>query len=553
MRLYIKFVHILIKSVEFSDDEKKRKKIFNAVMGFIAMFGIMLPVSFFVGVVIYALTGGLIQLGLAERGVELFLHLISVFSFVFGINVIYNVFYFTGDIESLLPLPLKPYQIVSAKFTAALISESMMQFMVVFAAMAGYIIAAGLPLWTWLIAVICMLTLPVVPLIYCGIIALVTMYFTRIIRGKDIVNKITGVLTILIIIAIVVLCGNLSEFNAESLTQSIASDNMLLKVMNIIFPHVQFIVMGMAGGNPFGLLIYVAINAAAIALFLFLAQLLYYKGVVSISGANTGKMLEKAAEGLKDLKSRNVSVSYFKKELLILVRTPAYFMNCIVINIVWPILLYLVYVLQGQNNFLGKFFTDLQNGSATAGLVFVLCVSAISVLITSANSIASSSITREGSHFAFMKYIPVPFMTQINIKACVAVLISGIGMLVYVIIAGIIFSLDPMFVVFCCLISVFSVTFAAYFGIYMDSVNPKLVWDDEVNALRGNYNIFYNMALSILLEAVLCVIAYLLFNFAGVSEVALEIGLMVILVILCIVSYMLCKDRAVENIYETAG
>lgn len=44
----------------------------------------------------------------------------------------------------------------------------------------------------------------------------------------------------------------------------------------------------------------------------------------------------------------------------------------------------------------------------------------------------------------------------------------------------------------------------------MDSINPKLVWDDEVNALRGNYNIFYNMALSILFVAVLCVIAYLL-------------------------------------------
>lgn len=46
MRLYLKFVHILIKSVEFSDDEKKRKKIFNTAMALIAVFGIILPVSF---------------------------------------------------------------------------------------------------------------------------------------------------------------------------------------------------------------------------------------------------------------------------------------------------------------------------------------------------------------------------------------------------------------------------------------------------------------------------------------------------------------------------
>ena len=79
----------------------------------------------------------------------------------------------------------------------------------------------------------------------------------------------------------------------------------------------------------------------------------------------------------------------------------------------------------------------------------------------------------------------------------------------------------------------------------MDSINPKLVWDDEVNALRGNYNIFYNMALSILFVAVLCVIAYLLFSFVGVSEIMLEI--------FCKISYLLCKTRATKNIYETVA
>lgn len=148
MRLYLKFVHILIKSVEFSDDEKKRKKIFNTAMALIAVFGIILPVSFFVGVVVYTITGGLTQLGGQEQGIALFLHLISAFSFVFGLNVIYNVFYFSADVESILPLPLKPYQIISAKFTAALISENIMQFMIVFAAIVGYIFAIGLPIWS---------------------------------------------------------------------------------------------------------------------------------------------------------------------------------------------------------------------------------------------------------------------------------------------------------------------------------------------------------------------------------------------------------------------
>lgn len=552
MRLYLEFVHILIKSVEFSNDEKKRKKIFNTTMAIIAICGIILPVSFLVGVIVYAITGGLIQIGGQEQGITLFLHLISAFSFVFGLNVIYNVFYFSADLESILPLPLKPCQIVSAKFTAALISENFMQFLIVIAAAAGYILAAGLPIWSWFAAVLCMLTLPIIPMVYCGIIALITMYFTHFIRNKDRVNKITGLLTLLIIFGIVVFCGNVSDFSAESLTNSIINDSTLLNVLNIILPHIRFIVAGISG-DIIGVLIYLAINIAAVILFLFLAELMYFKGVVGIGGANTKKNTSNLGGTIEKLKSKAVSISYFKKEILILIRTPAYFMNCIIINLIWPILLYLVYALQGNDNFLGKFFKDLSSGNAVAGLIFVFCASGISVLITAANSIASSSITREGSHFAFMKYIPVPFMTQINIKASVAILISGLGMILYVIIAGIIFSLNTIFIVFTCLISLLSVIFASYFGIYMDSINPKLVWDDELNALRGNYNIFYNMALSILLVAVLCILAYVLFSFVGVSEVLLEIGLMLALIVLSGVSYMLCKTKATKNIYKTAA
>lgn len=552
MRLYLKFVHILIKSVEFSDDEKKRKKIFNTTMAIIAGFGIMLPVSFLVGVIIHTITGGLIQVNAQEQGITLFLHLISAFSFVFGLNVIYNVFYFSADVESILPLPLKPYQIISAKFTSALISENIMQFLIVISAMAGYILAAGLPIWSWFAAILCMLTLPIIPMVYCGIIALVTMYFTHFIRNKDRVNKITSVLTLLIIIGIAIFCGNMSDFSAEAFTQSIASDSKLLNVLNIILPHIHFIVSG-TSGNILDIFIYLAINVLDIIIFLFLAEHMYFKGVVGICASNTKKSSVNTDKSFRKLKSKAVSLSYFKKELLILTRTPAYFMNCIIINLVWPILLYLVYALQGPDNFLGKFFKDLSNGNATSGLIFIFCASGISVLITAANSIASSSITREGSHFAFMKYIPVSFLTQINIKASVAILISGLGMILYIIIAGIVFSLNTMFIMFTCLISILSVIFASYFGVYMDSINPKLVWDDEVNALRGNYNIFYNMALSILLEAVLCVLAYLLFNFVGVSEVILEIGLMIILVVFCIMSYLLCKTRAIKNIYKTSA
>ena len=186
MKMYLRLVSALIQGVEPSDKEKKRNKAFYVVMTIIAGFGIMLPMTFFVGVIIYALTGSLkaLELGTTQNGVELFLHLISAFSFIFGLNVIFSVFYFSGDIENLLPLPLRPYQIIASKFTAALISESVMEVLVIIAALAGYIIGGGLHFYSWIIALIGTLTVPILPLVYCGILCMVVMYFTRFVKNN---------------------------------------------------------------------------------------------------------------------------------------------------------------------------------------------------------------------------------------------------------------------------------------------------------------------------------------------------------------------------------
>ena len=121
-------------------------------------------------------------------------------------------------------------------------------------------------------------------------------------------------------------------------------------------------------------------------------------------------------------------------------------------------------------------------------------------------------------------------------------------MLIYVIAACLWLNTGIKFTLFSCLLSLLSVSFATYFGIYMDSVNPKLIWDDELNALRGNYNIFFNMAMAIVIEAVICAGSYLLFRFTGIGSITILIMLFVLIMIMNAVSYLLCDYRATKNI-----
>lgn len=549
MKMYLRLVSALIQGVEPSDKEKKRNKVFYVVMSIIAGFGIMLPMTFFVGVIIYALTGSLksLELGTAQNGVELFLHLISAFSFVFGLNVIFSVFYFSGDIENLLPLPLKPYQIIGSKFTAALISESVMEFLVIIAALAGYIIGGGMPVYSWLVAVIGMLTLPVLPLVYCGILCMIVMYFTRFVKNKDTVNKITGVFTFVVIAGIVFLISR-SGFDTNELIKAMSSpDNAVLGVMNCIFPHIQFLVNSMELASLWQILVYLAVNAAAVVVFMLLAQVLYFPSVIGI-GQGAAKSRKSSAALIAKMKKHRPSLTYLSKELKLLIRTPAYFTNCFMINLIWPIFLYLIVVMQGQTNFLESFIYGIHSGNEETVLLFMLGIVAASVLVTAVNCIASSALTREGKHFAFIKYIPLPYIAQINVKALVSIIISGSGMLIYVIAACIWLRTGIKFTLFCCLLSLFSVSFATYFGIYMDSVNPKLIWDDELNALRGNYNIFFNMAMAIVIAAAICAGAYLLFTFTSLGAIIILIMLFTLIMILNAVSYLLCYYKATKNI-----
>ena len=121
-------------------------------------------------------------------------------------------------------------------------------------------------------------------------------------------------------------------------------------------------------------------------------------------------------------------------------------------------------------------------------------------------------------------------------------------MIIYVIAAAVYLNMGIKLTVFCCILSLLSVTFVSYFGIFMDSVNPKLIWDDELNALRGNYNIFFNMALAILLEAATCAAACLLFTFTDLGALIIIIGLFILLMALTAMSYLLCSYRATKNI-----
>ena len=111
-----------------SPPQDKRRKVMITILSLFGIFGVLLPVSIAVGVLVNLMTKTLAPIGCETLGIQLMFDIICLFTVIFGINVIFNEFYFSNDIEFLLPWPLRAYQIAASKFTAAYYNENMMHY-----------------------------------------------------------------------------------------------------------------------------------------------------------------------------------------------------------------------------------------------------------------------------------------------------------------------------------------------------------------------------------------------------------------------------------------
>ena len=547
MSNYLSLVKVFLRSLSMKDANDKKKKTINKILvGFVSIF-VMLPFALICMFFVMSMTGVLKEYGYATIGLEVMCIVISIFSFVFGFNVILNEFYFTGDVENLLPLPIKPFQIIAAKFSAAFIAETLMQLIIVIFSVIGYYFGAGIEFHYFILGILGMITLSLIPMIYCGIISILLMSFTKFIKNKETVKKIGLGFVVVLLLGAIYALGGLTDFNVDTyIKKFVNGDKSLLYTMRWIFPHIHLFIDTISSGSILSLLLYILVNILYVLVFLGLAQALYFKGLV---GLNTGDTASKKGNSIEDIKIESPMKAYFKKEIFILFRTTAYFSNCILINFIWPLLVYVIYKLR----FSSVSFCELEKLARSCNgeflTVILLLVVSISILLPAINSIAASSFSREGKNFDFMKTVPLEYDKQITVKALVSISVAFIGFNLFSIIFFVSIGLPLVMILFFVLVSFLCILFVTFLGIVIDSINPKLIWDDELNALRENSNNFIVMGIVLLLFGLFLGGGYFLYkNNYGIDTIAIVI--FSILFVLNILILILNKKFTVRNILE---
>lgn len=520
MSNYIALTKVLLKNSLSSFSAKKSKGWMNSNVKNIALMVIiivsMLPLVGGIAAMVWGSYGVFKALG--QEGLILAAGLLSVGMIVlfFGVFYVMNVFYFSKDVETLLPLPLRPSTIMAAKFTVTLLYEYLTELVVLAPILVAFGVASHAGIVYYLYALLAFLTMPIIPLIYAGILNMLIMRFTNIGKNRDQLRMIGGVIAVFLAVF-----GNMKiqsiasrASDPEQLkTMLLSGNNSLINTVSGVFPTNKFLTLGLINsGSLNGLvnvLIYIAISALLITLYLSLGEQLYFKGLIGISETKSKRKKLTTEQFEKSVVKTSIVQSYTMKELKLLFRTPVYFINCVLFNFLWPVILIIPMVAQSQNGEQLDQFKSMISAGTYNGMVLAIFFAAL-LFASGTNGITATAISREGTNIFVNKFIPVSYTEQIMGKVMSGVVLGMAALASLLIAAVIIFGLSPVMIVLVIVTGILAVLFTSFVGILIDLNYPKLYWDNEQKAVKQNINLMVSILLSVVACAIVVVPAIIL-------------------------------------------
>ena len=459
----------------------------------------------------------------------------AVIIFLFSIFAIPSVYYFSKDIDHLLVLPIKPEVILTSKLAVCIVYEYLFAAAVLVPMYISFILQIGFSFLSFLCFLVIFLTLPIYPLVLSSVLTMVIMRFVPFFNNRDRFNLIGGIIVVAAALGLSFWMQTMETEDMSAVLMALMDgNNSLMQFGTMLFPFVPSAALSCFHGDLLQLLLYLGITAISLVVFLICGKLLYFKGAIGGSETSHSRHTFDQKQ-LSESRHHSVFRTYLIKEFKILFRTPVFFTNCVLTALLMPIILTVAVYTSLQGMDLRAFITPQLLESIPNLWCYVLVISfLVGSFMGGINMISSTSISREGTNAYFMKFIPVPVETQAFAKAACGIIISAVSGWLLLIPLHLVLSypiyLDLIFVVG----SLVSVIMTNLFGILIDLLRPKLVWEQEAAAVKQNLNGVISILLSFLLAAVCFGLLYI-----GWDQVLLiAIGLLVIQIVLSFLLYM---------------
>lgn len=438
----------------------------------------------FLGYQAYGLVG---PMGLNESFFSVLFLASGTFTFVFSVPSILSTFFASSDINDLLPLPVTPLAVSVSKALSALTTSYAWTLLIVAGPLAGWGVASGAGVSFWVALLLAIAFAPMMPTAYAGTLSIFIASVFKWVRRKDVITTITTVLTLGVSVGLFFVSRTLSSTSAaDALT--LLSDSLGSSLS--VFPAYGFLVSALVRPDPLGCLLFVLISLLSFVVFALVTRVLYLRVITSLT-SSSGKTDVYAGQATQAQASAFSALLHV--ELNKVTRNSPVLINYVVYPIaVMPVLMALNFS-TGTMDGLGDSLAKLGDSTTMLAGIGITLITLLANASALANRIAATAVSREGSNWIYMKYIPVPMNLQIRAKAFIAFAVNAVVALLFTVFALFILvgalRIDALVVICGGIHMLASGWLTTCVGMWCGSRHPSVDWgnDDEVNirALRG--------------------------------------------------------------------
>ena len=425
----------------------------------------------------------------------------ELFILLFGLYYVISAFYFSRDLEFLVPLPLKPFEVMASKFAVIMINEYLTVMIIVLPVLVGYgVMSRGGPAY-WVNGLLVYLLLPVIPLAVVSLLVVALMRVVNFSRKKDALILAGSVLLIALGMGVQLAAGRAGHggLDVQAATRFFTSPDSLLNVVGSRFPPSIWATKAVAGGFSAeglgNLALFAGVSLAFFAAILLLGEKLFYRGLIGL-GEVSGRRrsLTRAQMTQRVSSGRHAVRAIFIREWRIMNRTPIFLLNGTLVVLIVPVVLLLM-VRTGSGR--GDADSLVKMMTSANPLFVILTSAAFMVLCGSLNGTSSSAFSREGVQFWISRTIPVAPREQVAAKFLHSYLVAVLGTATASAAAVWVLHLRPVHLLAAAGLSLVAGVLLTSVGMIIDLARPLLDWTNPQKAIKQNLNVLLAMCADI--------------------------------------------------------
>lgn len=454
----------------------------------------------------------LVARGQEEVFLNIYFLILAILMMFQTVLVCTNVFYFSKDLEFVLPLPIKPLELLIAKFSTLICKLYISELIFGIIPITMYGLLTNAFILFYLYELIAFALFPIFLALVISMVMMFVMKISKFIKNKDLFQVIMTLLLMVIIFAVEYKITG-SILTNEQQIETIDEQQVLEKIMNfndrikesnkyflVVNPCVQMLTESNIAGF-LQIIKLLLINAVTFILFIFIGKITYLKDILK----NTAYLINKnnkQTDLQKKCKIKNIKKAYISKEFKSLFRNPMFFMQCVYPVLIWLITLTImsfILIPKMEIAFSNEEFRETI-GDISFDITAIYLVLGVIQLLFMMSPASLTAISREGKNAMFMKYIPISFYKQFIYKGVPQVFINTVSVIVVLgVIHYAIPSIEMMYIFMTFVLAMLLNIINSYSMLMVDLIRPKLEWDTEYAVLKQNNNKIFQYVFTILI------------------------------------------------------